>query len=274
MLDDDGLDALVRERRCDRPAHPAPADDHGAVRCRRLPRVARVVRGELLGGAGQDQHRRLGQHRVGGGDREGAAAPHTDDAHAEPLAQLRLGERPAQQIGAHRARLGDLQAGELADHVAVAREPERARRHRRAEDLAELHDVVGAGDLEDVDRGRRVRAGHDLHVRCDLAHGERDVGVDLVGLGGDDERRLVDASIAVGGGIVERSDHHVATLVVDETGFGDVVDDQHVRHVGLVGPLDERSLDRPELGEDADGPTSTPAAPVALDADRVPPSTA
>jgi hypothetical protein len=110
--------------------------------------------------------------------------------------------------------------------------------------------VIGPGDLEDVDRCGRVGARHDLDVRCDLAHGECDVRVDLIGLGGDDERCLLDAGVAVGGRIVECADHDVSTLVVDEAGLGDVVEDQHVGDVGLDGPFDDRRLDRSELGQD------------------------
>ena len=162
----------------------------------------------------------------------------------------RLGERSVDEVGADRAGLGDLETGEAADHMALPTESERAGRHRRAEDLTELHDVIGAGDLQDVDRRRRVRAGDDVDLRCDLADGERDVGVGLVVLGGHHHRRLPDPRVVVGARVVERADHHGASLVVQASRVVHVLDDDDVGHLGLVGPIDQGLLDRPERGED------------------------
>ena len=204
----------------------------------------------MVGGAGEQQHRRVAEAGVGRGDRERASIPHPDEPDPEPFPQAGLGERAADEIGADRAGLGDLETGETADYVALPTESERAGRHRRAEDFTELDDVVGAGDLQDVDRCGRVGARHDLDLRRDLPDGERDVGVGLIILGGHHHRCLTDTGVVVGDRVVERADHHGATLVVQAAREFHVVDDDDIGHLGLVGLLDEVLLDRPDRGED------------------------
>ena len=68
--------------------------------------------------------------------------------------------------------------------------------------------------------------------------------------------------------VVEGADHHGATLVVHAPGLVDVLDDHDVGHVGLLGPLDQRLLDRPERREDRCGPR------IAAGSDRAAPAAA
>jgi hypothetical protein len=62
-------------------------------------------------------------------------------------AQPGLGQGRADQLGPRDGGLGDLQTGELTDHVAAAVGPEGALGHRASEHVAEPQHLVGAGQL-------------------------------------------------------------------------------------------------------------------------------
>ena len=122
--------------------------------------------------------------------------------------------------------------------MAFTSEAERAGRHRGAKHISELDHVVGSSDLENVDRGRRVRTRDDRRRWSDLANGERNIRVDLIVLGRDHESRLFHARVLIGGGIVKSSDDDAAPFVVEAPRLVDVLDDEHVGQSGFVRSFD------------------------------------
>ena len=99
--------------------------------------------------------------------------------------------------------------------------PEGARRHCRAEDVAELHHVIGTSDLQNVHCGGIIGRCDDEHLRSDLTHRERDVGVRSVVTAGDHHRRFSNSGIDISSWIVEISHHHAPTFIMKPRGtFG------------------------------------------------------
>src|SRR5690606_28814205 len=146
------------------------------------------------------------------------ALPQPGDVDVEAAAQVGLVDAAAHQLGAGGGGLRDEQLAEGADDVGAPVTAEDPPRHRLTEQLPEPQHLVAAGELEHVDRRGGGRRRGDGDRRVDLPHGEHDVRVGRVGLGGGDERGGVDTRRAVGLGVVEVADHDAVALVVQGEG--------------------------------------------------------
>ena len=125
----------------------------------------------------------------GKGGLQPAALPQPDDAQAGQLAQARVAHERARKERVADRQLGDMHAVEGADHVRLGAAGIHPVGQRLAELALQRQHGRGATELKDVDRVLLLDDGRDVHLRRDLANGQRDVRVGRVFAVGDNQPR-------------------------------------------------------------------------------------
>ena len=138
-------------------------------------------------------------------------------------------------------RADDVRLGAAGVHAIGQRLAELAlqRQHRR-----------GAAQLQDVDRVLLLDDRGDVHVRRDLADGQRDVRVDRVLAVGDDEPRGGRAQPLVGRAAVVLAGDDGEVLADEPRRLRGIRLDDEIRNAGGAQPLDQPDGDRVVLGDD------------------------
>ncbi len=127
----------------------------------------------------------------------------------------------------------------MPDDVGLGVGADHAAGERGAEELAELHDVVAAGEGHDVHRVLRVRGGDDERALREFAGGKGDAGVREIIARGGDHGGALEAAGRKAGGILEVGDDDIQADVVPQERLLDVLHDEGVGELVFIEPVDE-----------------------------------
>ena len=230
-------------------AHAAGAEDDGGLLLFRhaVGLAHQAVEGfELLFGAGDDQHGRVGKDRVQAGQGEDATLPDADDVDAGVVAQGALQERLAGEGRAHDGRLADADAPKAAEHAEAVAGLDDAPCQGFAEQAVEVEAARAAGHAQDVPGRQLGHTRHDGELGGRLAGREDDVAAAHVRIEHHELGRLVRLQAAVGFGIVVPAKHDPEALFDEGQRLLGVVADENWldAHAAEV----ERQIERDGIG--------------------------
>ena len=218
--------------------------NHQYGRRRALPRDQRIERANLRGRPGHDRYGIGVNSRVWKGRLQSTALPQPDNAQAGQLAQASIPHQRARQDRVSGRQLGDMHAVEGANHVRLGASGIHPVRKRLAELALQRQYGGGATELKDVDRVLLLDNGRDVHVRSDLANGQRDVRVGRILAVGDNQPRGRSLQALVGGPAVVLAGDHGKIFADKPRRLRGVRFDNEVGDPGRIQPLDQAGRHR------------------------------